>query len=120
MQTALEKEIKGLHVRIVDLETQSYANSPRPAAAKRLESKVNEMQAKLDSEITEKNEILKRSKLIERQARDLQGQLQDLSSKYERQVQEGKAYEKAIEELQQSLRRAVSISLAADPSLVVY
>jgi myosin protein heavy chain len=109
VQTSLEKEVKALQVKIVDLETQSYANSPVPASTKRLESKLREVQHKLDAEIEDRNEALRQKTVWERQSRDYQAQLKDMIQQQERLVQERGAYERAIGELQQSLKKAVSV-----------
>ena len=103
-QTSLEKEVKALQVKIVDLETQSY-NSPVPAVTKRLESKLREVQHQLEEDRTENSRI---KAVSERQSRDYQSQLKEMQSQQERLIQERGAYEKAIGELQQSLKKAVS------------
>jgi myosin protein heavy chain len=103
-------EVKALQVKIVDLETQSYANSPVPGATKRLESKLREVQLKLDAEIEDRNEALRQKTIWERQSRDYQAQLKEMIQQQERLVQERGAYERAIGELQSSLKKAVSRS----------
>ena len=46
MQANLEKQIKELNVRIVDLETRAFAASPRPVpTSRRLESRIEELQS---------------------------------------------------------------------------
>jgi myosin protein heavy chain len=96
-----------MQVKIVDLETQSYANSPRPASQKRLEAKVTELQHRLDSELGDKNEALRQKTAWERQSRDYQTQLKEMAYQQERLVKERGAYEQAIGELQNSLKKAV-------------
>lgn len=110
LQTALEKDIKALQVKIVDLETQSYTSSPRPTATKRLESKVLDLQHELDAEIQDRNEALRVKSILEKQNRDYQTQLSDLVKRRDQWVSERGAYEKAIEELQASLKKAVRLA----------
>ena len=110
----MEKEVKALQVKIVDLETQSYANSPVPGATKRLESKLREVQMKLDAEIEDRNEALRQKTIWERQSRDYQSQVKEMIQQQERLLQERGAYERAIGELQTSLKKAVSLSQPID------
>lgn len=76
-----------------------------PAVTKRLESKLREVQHQLEEDRTENSRI---KAVSERQSRDYQSQLKEMQSQQERLIQERGAYEKAIGELQQSLKKAVS------------
>jgi myosin protein heavy chain len=49
LQAYLEKQIKELNVRIVDLETKSYASTPRSATARRVDNRIEELAHQLRS-----------------------------------------------------------------------
>lgn len=78
-QISLENKMKALQVKIVDLETQSFANSPRPAAAKRLATTMAELQAKYDREVEEKLALLDQYRQVERAAREMRVRIEEIS-----------------------------------------
>jgi predicted nuclease with TOPRIM domain len=66
-------------VKIIDLETQSFANSPRPAAAKRLETTMTDLQNKYDREVEEKMALQNKFRQLERTAAAMQAKLREVS-----------------------------------------
>ncbi|KAJ3051404.1 hypothetical protein HK097_007621 [Rhizophlyctis rosea] len=95
-KVTLEKQIKELNVRIVDLE--SSALSRDAASTKRLEGRMEELAAQLDAETREKNEAIKNVRKAERVVRDLQFQLQ------ERDKAKGR-FEEEMEKMEGRLKR---------------
>jgi myosin protein heavy chain len=71
--------VKALQVKIVDLETQSFANSPRPAAAKRLAMTMAELQSKYDREVEEKLALLDQYRQVERAAKEMRARIEEIS-----------------------------------------
>jgi myosin protein heavy chain len=71
--------MKALQVKLVDLETQSFANSPRPAAAKRLATTMAELQAKYDREVEEKLALLDQYRQVERAAKEMRARIEEIS-----------------------------------------
>lgn len=71
--------MKALQVKLVDLETQSFANSPRPAAAKRLATTMAELQAKYDREVEEKLALLDQYRQVERAAKEMRAKIEEIS-----------------------------------------
>ena len=92
-QISLENKMKALQVKLVDLETQSFANSPRPAAAKRLATTMAELQAKYDREVEEKLALLDQYRQVERAARDMRAKIEEISLDKSRGSSIGKAIE---------------------------
>lgn len=78
-QIALENKMKALQVKIVDLETQSFANSPRPAAAKRLATTMADLQSKYDREVEEKLALLDQYRQVERAAKEMRARIEEIS-----------------------------------------
>ncbi|KAJ9124435.1 hypothetical protein QFC24_003223 [Naganishia onofrii] len=76
---SLENKLKTLQVKIIDLETQSFANSPRPAAAKRLETTMTDLQNKYDREVEEKMALQNKFRQLERTAAAMQARLREVS-----------------------------------------
>ncbi|KAJ9099994.1 hypothetical protein QFC19_005811 [Naganishia cerealis] len=76
---SLENKLKTLQVKIIDLETQSFANSPRPAAAKRLETTMADLQSKYDREVEEKLILQNKCRQLERTAMEMQAKLNEVS-----------------------------------------
>ncbi|KAJ9107513.1 hypothetical protein QFC21_000969 [Naganishia friedmannii] len=76
---SLENKLKTLQVKIIDLETQSFANSPRPAAAKRLETTMADLQNKYDRELEEKMALQNKYRQLERAATEMQAKLREVS-----------------------------------------
>ncbi|KAG8951087.1 hypothetical protein FRC04_006746 [Tulasnella sp. 424] len=102
---ALEKSIKELNVRVVDLETKGYANSPRPpsSTSRRLESKIEELTGKLQQESMEKNDTIRAHKSADKAARDTHYQLQESERLRLRQEDELHKAELRVENMKQQL-----------------
>lgn len=96
--------MKELNVRIVDLETKSYASSPRPVReSRRLESRIEELTSKLTQESKEKSETLRMSRTADKSVRDAKFQLMESDRQRVRLEDEVKAYEKKVDDLRQSI-----------------
>ncbi|KAH7091794.1 hypothetical protein BKA62DRAFT_84948 [Auriculariales sp. MPI-PUGE-AT-0066] len=68
INATLDKQVKDLNVRIVDLETRSFAaSSPRATpTSRRLETRVEELQSKLNQESKEKTDTIRLHRTAER------------------------------------------------------
>ncbi|KAF8880496.1 class II myosin [Infundibulicybe gibba] len=99
----LEKEIKELKVRIVDLETKSYASSPRPTTSRRVDSRIEELTSQLNQSNKDKSETSRLQRSADKIARDAKFQLAESDRQRAKLEEERKAYEAQI----QSLRRAM-------------
>ncbi|KIJ56408.1 hypothetical protein M422DRAFT_150276 [Sphaerobolus stellatus SS14] len=99
----LEKQIKELNLRIVDLETKSYASSPRPAHSRRLENRIEELTTKLKEESKEKSESLRMSRTADKSIRDAKFQLIESERQRSKLEDEVKSYEKKIVDLRQAV-----------------
>lgn len=96
-------------MRVVDLETKSYANSPRPSStSRRLESKIEELTGKLQQESMEKNDTIRAHKTADKAARDTQFQLQESERLRLRQEEELRKSELRVENMKQQLAASVS------------
>ncbi|KAJ3109200.1 hypothetical protein HDU97_008599 [Phlyctochytrium planicorne] len=93
---ALEKQVKELNSRILDLESVVLQSSN--GASKRLEARIEELQNQLDSETREKVEIQKTARKTERIIRELQFQVGEKDKQRQRQDEE-------MEKLDQKLKR---------------
>ncbi|KAF8154672.1 class II myosin [Crassisporium funariophilum] len=97
----LEKQIKELNVRIVDLETKSYASSPRPTpGSRRMDSRIEELANQLHH-TTNKSDSLRMSlqRSPDKLTRDATSQL--LES--DRQKAKLESYETQIHNMRQSM-----------------
>ncbi|KAG8905822.1 hypothetical protein FRB99_008187 [Tulasnella sp. 403] len=100
----LEKTAKELNVRVVDLETKSYTNSPRPSmVSRRLESRIEELTGKLNQEAKEKSETIRAHKTADKTARDMQFQLAESERLRARQEDELRKAEGRVESMKRSL-----------------
>jgi len=100
----LEKQVKELNVRIVDLETKSYASSPRPVReSRRLETRIEELTSKLTQESKEKSDTLRMSRTADKSVRDTKFQLVESDRQRVRLEDEVKTYEKKVTDLRQSV-----------------
>ena len=105
----MEKQVKELNVRIVDLETKSYASSPRPVReSRRLENRIEELTSKLTQESKEKSETLRMSRTADKSVRDIKFQLTESDRQRVRLEDEVKTYEKKVLDLRQSVDALVS------------
>ncbi|RKO89251.1 myosin tail, partial [Blyttiomyces helicus] len=92
----LEKTIKELNARIVDLESTSMSRDA--GSLKRLEGRVEELTTQLDTEVKEKNEMQKTARKSERIVRELQFQLSERDKHKARNDEE-------MEKLEQKVRK---------------
>ena len=108
-QANLEKQIKELNVRIVDLETKSYASSPRPATgSRRMESRIEELTNQLHQTNKEKSDTSRLQRSADKLARDTKFQLAESDRQRAKLEEERKTYESQI----QSLRQAMDLMVA--------
>ncbi|KAG6866166.1 hypothetical protein C0991_008120 [Blastosporella zonata] len=97
----LEKQIKELNVHIVDLETRSYSNSPRPpTVSRRTDSRIDELTSQLTKEKGEGSRLQRSADKI---SRDTKFQLAESDRARVKLEEERKAYEAQV----QSLRLAM-------------
>lgn len=99
----MEKQVKELNVRVVDLETKSL-NSPKPATtSRRLESRIEELTSQLTSN---SNSRLHRSS--DKTARDAKFQLAEADRQRTRLEEEVKTYEAKVLNMRQAMDELVS------------
>jgi len=100
----LEKQIKELNVRIVDLETKSYANSPRPPTiSRRMESRIEELTAQLNQTNKDKSDTSRLQRSADKLARDAKFQLAESDRQRAKLEEERKAFEVQISSLRQAM-----------------
>lgn len=103
MNAQLEKQVKDLNVRVVDLETKSYTNSPHPTSTVRqLQSRIDELTTQLkqaSSEKVDSNRLHSSDKAI----RDIQLQLAESERHHMKLEEERKISEDQITSLRQKL-----------------
>jgi len=110
----LEKHVKELNVRIVDLETKSYSNSPRPpTTSRRTESRIEELTNQLNQTNRDKPEGSRLQRSAEKIARDTKFQLAESDRARLKLEEERKASETQL----QSLRRAMDIMQTEESNL---
>ncbi|KAF5381605.1 hypothetical protein D9615_005504 [Tricholomella constricta] len=96
----LEKQVKELNVRIVDLETKSYANSPRLSSTpRRMDSRIEELTSQLNQTNKDKSESSRLQRSADKIARDKKFQL----AESDRLEEERRAYEKQLQNLRQAM-----------------
>lgn len=104
----LEKQVKDLNVRVVDLETKSYANSPHPSSTVRqLQGRIDELTTQLKQVSREKvdsNRLHSSDKAI----RDIQLQLAESERHHIKLEEERKISEGQIISLRQTLDKVQS------------
>lgn len=106
-QANLEKQIKELNVRIVDLETKSL-NSPRPATtSRRMESRIEELTNQLQQTSKDTSRV---NRSADKTARDARFQLAEAERQRARLEEEVKAYEAKVVGMRQSMDELVSLS----------
>jgi myosin protein heavy chain len=104
LQANLEKQIKDLNVRIVDLETKSYSSSPRPAAtSRRLESRIEELTSQLNHSNSVKSDNSRLRHSSDKFARDAKTQLAESDRIRQRLEEERKVHESQIMALRQQM-----------------
>ncbi|TPX44704.1 hypothetical protein SeLEV6574_g04325 [Synchytrium endobioticum] len=92
-KVALEKQVKELNSRILDIEASVF--SDRSGVSKRLESRLEEVAQQLDTAMREKAELAKDARKNDRTLKDLQFQLSEkdkLKSRYDEELE--KLYDK--------------------------
>ncbi|KAG1740928.1 P-loop containing nucleoside triphosphate hydrolase protein [Suillus lakei] len=108
MNAQLEKQVKDLNVRVVDLETKSYTNSPHPSSTVRqLQSRIDELTTQLkqaSSEKVDSNRLHSSDKAI----RDIQLQLAESERHHIKLEEERKISEGQITSLRQTLDKVQS------------
>ncbi|KAI8800145.1 myosin tail [Cladochytrium replicatum] len=95
-KNGLEKQVKELNARIVDLESNALADNK--GATRRLESRLEELSSQIEAEIKEKNEAVKNARKAERLIRELQFQLQERDKQKSR-------FDEETEKMEQRLKR---------------
>jgi myosin protein heavy chain len=104
----LEKQVKDLNVRVVDLETKSYVNSPHPTSTvKQLQSRIDELTTQLkqaSSEKVDSNRLHSSDKAV----RDIQLQLAESERHHIKLEEERKISESQIASLRQTLDKVQS------------
>ncbi|TFK47329.1 nonmuscle myosin heavy chain b [Heliocybe sulcata] len=102
LNATLEKQIKDLNVRVVDLETKSLASSPRPpTTSRRMESRIQELTDQLNQSSKDKSESLRLHRSADKTARDAKYQLAELERQRQRLEEENQAYEGKLASLRQ-------------------
>ncbi|KAJ3249933.1 hypothetical protein HDU77_007263 [Chytriomyces hyalinus] len=92
----LEKQVKELHSRVFDLEAAVLTSST--GATKRLEARINELMAQVESESMEKSELQKAARKNERSVREMQFQVSEKDKLKQR-------YEEDVEKLEIKLKK---------------
>ncbi|KAG7095147.1 hypothetical protein E1B28_005926 [Marasmius oreades] len=96
----LENQVKELHVRVVDLETKSYANSSRPGTlARRTDSRIEEITSQL-SQQSGNSRVLRSA---DRMSRDFKFQQTELDRQRSKMEEERRTYETQIISLRNQL-----------------
>ncbi len=95
-------------MRIVDLTTQSYANSPRQPH-KRLEQKLEEAQARLSQENHDRADLQRSLRALERSSKEHTALLETAQQDRDRFRAQAEEAEKALTELKGKLSSAVSL-----------
>ena len=106
MQASLDKQIKELNLRIVDLETKSLSlNSSRPSNVnKRLESRIEELQNQLNQSTKDSSRL----KTADKGTREAVTQhLQESERQRSRLEEELKSYETRVDTMRQTMDEMV-------------
>jgi myosin protein heavy chain len=109
MQATLEKKIKELQVRMVDLETKAYQSSPRPATgSRRMESRIEELTTQLSQSSRDKTETVRMQRSADKNARDAKLQQMESDRQRSRLEEEVRSYEAKIVSMRQAMDDLVS------------
>jgi myosin protein heavy chain len=100
-QATLEKQLKEVNVRIVDLETKSFA-SARPAPSRRLENRIEELTNMLNQENKDKTESARMHRTADKNVRDTKMQLTESERQRIRLEEECRAYEAKLKGLREA------------------
>ena len=112
MQANLEKQIKELNVRIVDLETKSL-NHPRPVTtSRRLESRIEELTNQLNQSTKDSSRV---NRSADKTARDARLQLAESERARARLEEEVKNYESKLSGLRHSMDELVCFLFGSSP-----
>ena len=94
-------------MRIVDLETRSFAASPRPLpASRRLESRIEELQSKLSQENKEKTDTIRAHRTAERDTKFQLAEAERQRIRLEEKLQEAEGQVNEMRQAMDSLVRA--------------
>ncbi|KAG8752547.1 hypothetical protein FRC12_011901 [Ceratobasidium sp. 428] len=79
LNATLEKQVKELNLRVVDLETQSYASSPRTPGTRRLDSRIEELTTRINRDKSDSLRESEKSRVrLEEEMRSYDQKLQDM------------------------------------------
>ncbi|KAI6129291.1 hypothetical protein EDD16DRAFT_1471169, partial [Pisolithus croceorrhizus] len=102
----LEKQVKELNVRIVDLETKAYANLPQPSTTiRQLEARIEELTQQLNQVSSDKRHSTP-PRSSEKAFREMQLQLSESERKCFMLESDRKASQSQIESLREKLDKA--------------
>jgi myosin protein heavy chain len=106
LKASLDKQIKELNLRIVDLETKTMSlNSSRPSNVnKRLESRIEELQNQLNHSTKDSSRL----KTADKGNREAMMQLQESERQRSRLEEELKSFENRVKTMRQSMDEMVS------------
>lgn len=112
IQANLEKQVKELNVRIIDLETKSYVSSSRPPpTSRRMESRIEELTSQLNQTHKDK------SRSVDKISRDAKFQAAESDRQRTKLEEERKAYEAQLQNLRKAMDTMVSrLRQAPSPS----
>jgi myosin protein heavy chain len=102
-QANLEKQLKELNVRIVDLETRSYANSRPPTISRRRESRIEELTNQLILSSKDGVESSRHQRSPEKFSRDPNAQQAENERQRQRVEEERQAYESQLQSLREAM-----------------
>lgn len=106
-QAQLEKQVKDFNVRIVDLETKSYTNTPQPnATIRQLRARVEELTTQLSQAANDKRHSIP-LRSSDKAVRDIQLQLQESERHRLKLEEDRKVSESQIQSFRQKLDEMV-------------
>lgn len=109
LQAKLEKQLKELNVRIVDLETKSYANPSHPSATVRqLEARIEELTKQLNQASTDKRHSTQ-LRSPDKAAREVHLQLSESERQRAKLEDDKKAANAQVQALREKLDKVVCI-----------
>ena len=104
-QAMLEKQVKELNVRVVDLETKSYANTSRPGTIpRRPDSRIEEITSQLHQQATGNSRVMRSA---DRMSRDFKFQQSEVDRQKAKMEEERRMYEGQIANLRKELDNKV-------------
>ncbi|KAL0070997.1 class II myosin [Marasmius tenuissimus] len=97
----LENQVKELNVRVVDLETKSYASSSRPGTlARRADSRIEEITSQLTQQSTGNSRVMRSA---DRMSRDFKFQQSEVDRQKTKMDEERRSYETQVQSLRQQM-----------------